>query len=110
MSTQKTPVLTRTLVAVTALQAWQAITALGAVATAGDSAIGFAVTDAAVGEHVAVDMLGTSTGIAGEALTAGAQVQVGTGGKLVTLDTGKLVGTALFAAGADQPVEILIGR
>lgn len=110
MSTQKTPILTRTLVAANDLQAWQAITALGAVAAAGESAIGFAVTAAAEGEHVAVDILGTSTGIAGEALTAGVQVQVGAGGKLVALDTGKLVGTALFDAGVNQPVETLIGH
>lgn len=110
MSTQKSPVLTRTFTAIADVAAYQAMTATGAVAVAGAIAIGFAISDAAAGDDVAVDILGTSTGLAGTALAAGVQVQVGTDGKLIALDTGKLVGTTLAAAGANQPIEILIGR
>ena len=110
MSTQKKPVLTITRNATVAITACLAVTAAGAIAAAGADAVGFATTNAAVGEDFAVDVLGTTTAIAGAALTAGARVQVGTGGKVVAQSTGVSMGILLFAAGADQPVEILIDK
>lgn len=110
MSTQKKPILTITRNATAAISAFLAVTLLGAVATAGSEAAGFATSDAAIGEDFGVDVLGTSTGIAGEAIAAGDAVEVGSGGKLVVQDTGARVGYALFDAGTDTPVEILIDK
>ena len=110
MSTQKKPILTITRVATAVITAFQAVTAAGAVAAAGADAVGFATHNAATGETIAVDVLGTTTAIAGAALAAGARVQVGAGGKVVAHTTGVSMGVLLFAAGADQPVEILIDK
>ncbi len=110
MSTQKRPVLTLTRNATAAITKYLAVTAAGAIAAAGADAIGFATHDAAIGEDFAVDVLGTTTAIAGATLSAGARVQVGTGGKVVAHTTGVSLGVLLFGASADQPVEILIDK
>lgn len=110
MSTQKKPILTLTRNAAAAIAKYQAVTATGAVAAAGAEAIGCAVTDADIGDDFAVDVLGTTTGIAGVALTAGQRVEVGADGKLIVAASGASFGIALFGAGADSPVEILIDR
>lgn len=110
MSTQKKPVLTITRNATATITAHLAVTLLGAIATAGSEAAGFAVNDAAIGEDFPVDVLGTSTGIAEEALDAGDPLEVGTGGKLAVQTTGARIGYAMFDAGADAPVEVLIDK
>lgn len=110
MSTQKKPLLTITRNATATISKFLAVTATGAIASAGGDAVGFATHDAAIGEDFAVDVLGTTTGIAGATLSTGARVQVGTGGKLVAHTTGVSIGVLLFAASADQPVEILIDK
>lgn len=110
MATQKTPVLTRTRPATGAISAYLAVTALGAVAAAGSEAFGWATSDAAIGEDFAVDLLGTTTALAGEAIAAGADVEVGADGKMVVHDAGAKCGVAMFAAGADQPFEMLIDK
>lgn len=110
MSTQKKPILTLTRKAAVAIAKYQAVTATGAVAAAGAEAIGCAVTDADIGDDFAVDVLGTTTALAGEVLTAGLRVEVGTAGKVVEATTGASLGITLFGAGADSPVEILIDR
>ena len=107
---QKTPILTLTIVATAVILAGQAVTAAGAVSTSAGDAIGFAVTDAAIGESFAVDVLGTSTAIAGASISKGARVQVGTGGKVITATSGISLGVALNAAAADTPVEIFIEK
>ena len=110
MSTQKKPLLTLTRKASATILKYLAVTAAGAVANAGADAIGFATHDSVSGEDLAVDVLGTTTAIAGAALSSGARVQVGTGGKVVAHTTGVSMGILLFGAGADQPVEILIDK
>ena len=110
MSTQKKPVLTITRTATAAITQYLAVTLAGAIAATGVEGAGLAVTDAAIGDAFAVDVMGTSTGVAGAAISAGAAVQIGTGGKLVTQTTGARFGYALFAAGTDTPFEVLIDR
>lgn len=110
MSTQKKPLLTLTRSATTTITQYLAVTLAGAIAAAGTEAAGFATTNAVSGDDFAVDVLGTTTAVAGGAITAGAALEVGTGGKLVVQDEGARVGYALFAAGVDTPFEILIDK
>lgn len=108
MSTQKTPILTLTRVAAEKITAHQAITATGAIAAAGEVAIGFSTTDAEMGDYFAVDAIGTSSGIASAAISAGDELEVAAEGKLATKTTGKRVGIALFDAATDEGFEVLI--
>lgn len=108
MSAQKKPVLTLTRKASTALVKYQLITALGAIATAGEKAFGAVTVDAETGDDIAVDVLGSTVVIAGAAVADGAEVEVGTDGKVITATTGKVVGVALQAAAANEAFEILI--
>jgi hypothetical protein len=54
-----------------------------------------------IGHAGAVGFNGITKAIAGAAITAGSEVEVGTDGKLITLDTGVSLGTATTSAGAD---------
>lgn len=69
----------------------------GVLATAGGSAIGVSMNEAAAGE-----VLEVADGIvmveAGGAITAGSGIEVGTDGKAVTTSNGVVVGTALTKA------------
>lgn len=106
---QSKSILALSIVAATAITAQQFVTAGGAVASAAGNALGVARSDAASGALVPVDVLGTAVATAGAAITAGAHVEIGTAGKVVTLASGKAVGVALEAAGADgDPVEIFL--
>ena len=87
----------------------QAVTAAGAVATAAGNAVGVAETDAASGARVPVTVLGTGIAIAGAAITAGVALEVGSTGRLVTLDAGVPVARALTAAAANgDQIEVLL--
>jgi hypothetical protein len=69
---------------------------------------GLAETDAAIGDQVAVTVLGTGIGIAGAAIAKDADLEVLTG-KLVTRTAGVIVGRAMQAAAADgDKIEILL--
>lgn len=77
------------------------VTAAGAPAVAAGNALGVARSDAAVGEMIPVDVLGTAVVTAGGAIAKDARIQVGADGKAVTLAAGKAVAVALQAAAAD---------
>lgn len=70
-----------------------------ATAAAGSKALGVATKDAASGARVVVIKApGTILPVtAGAAIAFGAEVEVGTGGKVITLASGKAVGKALEA-------------
>ncbi|MEP7043339.1 MAG: capsid cement protein [Dokdonella sp.] len=87
--------------ATAALLADHFCTALGAVAGAAGVAFGVNRQDAAIGDLVTVDCLGTAIVVAGGAIAKGAYVEVGANGKAVTHAAGKIVGQALEAAAAD---------
>jgi hypothetical protein len=56
---------------------------------------------------------GITKAIGGAAIDAGAAVEVGTGGKFVTLTTGPIAGQAMTACGADEEqfaLKIIIGE
>lgn len=110
MSTQKKSILTITRNATAVITQYLAVTLAGAIAAAGSEAAGFAVNNAAIGDDFPVDVLGTTTALAGANIAAGAAVQVGSDGKLITQTTGARVGYALFAAGSGAPFELLIDK
>jgi hypothetical protein len=106
---QKSPILTLPILATAILTASRFVSPTGGVAGAGLNAIGVTDTDAASGDIVAVDAVGTSIVTAGEPITKGASLEVGAAGKAVVLDAGVKVAVALEAAGADgDRIEVLL--
>jgi len=68
---------------------------------------------AAAGRTCEVALEGITKAIGGAAIDAGAAVEVGTGGKFVTLTTGPIAGIAVTACGADEEqfsLDIIIGE
>jgi len=107
--TQKISLLTLTVAASAALIAERCVTAAGAYATAAGNALGVTTTQAAIGELVGVDVLGTAVATAGGAIAKNAYVEVGSDGKVVTHAGGVAVGQALQAAAADgDRIEVLL--
>jgi hypothetical protein len=108
MSATKIPILTLSIVATASLAERQAVGYDGAVAGAGEAAFGLATSDAASGDHVAADVLGTGIGIAGATVAVGDALEVGSSGRLIPLDSGTQVGRALSGGGADAAIEVLL--
>lgn len=109
MSAQKRSLLMLPLAASATLTKYQGITYAGAVAADGAAVAGFATEDAASGDLVTADVLGTTIAIAGAGVSAGAKVAIGSGGKVITAVSTKVpVGIALQAGVTDQPFEILL--
>ena len=68
---------------------------------------------AAAGRTCEVALEGISKAIGGAAIDAGAAVEVGAGGKFVTLTTGPIAGIAVTACGGDEQqfaLDIIIGE
>lgn len=87
----------------------RAINALGAVPAAGANSAGLTTMDAKSGTRVPYAVLGTAVGIAGAAVAAGAALEVGAAGKLITRAAGITVGRALTAAAVDgDEIEVLL--
>lgn len=109
MPATKIPLLTLSIAAAAAISENQAVGYDGNVATAAGAMKGLAISDAAIGDQLGVDVLGTSIGIAGGAVADEAELEVGAGGKLVTKAAGKVVARALQAAAADGDlIEIML--
>lgn len=77
-------------------------------ATAAGKVLGVASHDAAIGAKVTVICEGVVPIKAGGNIATGAEVEVGTNGQAVTLDSGKAVGRCLSAAtsGADAMIRL----
>lgn len=109
MSQQKTPILTTTVTAAAALSAFQAVGYDNDVAAAQAAVRGFATTDAALGDKVAIDRAGTTTAIADGAISDGEDLEVGAGGALRSLtDGGVIVATAEQDAADGERFEAFI--
>ena len=107
--TQKISILALPVIATAALTAERFATGLGATATAAGRALGVTQTSAAIGQIVAVDVVGTAVVTAGAAIAKDAAIEVGTAGKAVTKSAGVTVGRALQAAAADgDRIEVLL--
>ncbi|NOR68141.1 MAG: DUF2190 domain-containing protein [Methylomarinum sp.] len=101
MPALKKPILTLAVLASATITEFGAIDYDGTVPASGDTMQGLAVTDGVSGDLVATDVLGTSIAIAGGPVAIGAELQVGTGAKLITKAAGLVVARALQAAAAD---------
>ena len=102
-------ILTRSVVAAAALSDKQAVNAAGNVATAAGRMRGLAEFDGAILDRVTLTVLGTGIATAGAAIADDAELEIGTGGKLITLAAGKRVAIAMQAAAADgDPIEVLL--
>lgn len=77
-----------------------------ATATAATRAFGVAARDAASGTRVLVLKQGIVPVTAGGTIAVGAEVEVGTGGKAVTLASGRPVGLAVSAGTSNADVYI----
>ncbi len=99
--TQAVPVLTVPIVATAALEADRIVNALGAYPAAAARGLGASMSAAAIGDRIPVTVLGTAVLTAGTAIAAGANVEVGATGKVITRAAGFTVGIALQAASAD---------
>lgn len=108
MSALKIPVLTLTVLTTAVINECQAVGYDGAVAGAGAAMRGLAATDAADGDHLAVDVLGTGIAIAGETIAEGVALEVGASGRLVVKDSGALVARALTAGQSGERIEVLL--
>lgn len=97
---QKISLLALSVAATVALTAERFATDLGAYPSAGGNAAGVTQTNAAIGDLVAVDILGTAIVEAAGAIAKGASVQSDATGKAVTKSTGVAVAVALEAAAA----------
>lgn len=102
-------VLTLGVTAAADVLAARAINALGAVPVAGATSAGLTTMEAKAGTRAPYAALGTAVGIAGAAVAAGAALEVGTAGKLITRTSGVMVGRALSAAAADgDEIEVFL--
>lgn len=109
MPAQKIPVLTLSVVAAAAHPEFLAVTAAGALPSAGAKILGITTELAVSGQHVPVDVLGTTVATAGAAVALDADLEATAAGKLITATTGVVVGRALQAAGADgDTFEVLL--
>jgi hypothetical protein len=102
MSQQSISLLSVPVLATAALTGRRFATIGGALPAAGGKALGVAKYDAAIGEYVPLDVMGTTIVEAGAAVAAGARVKVTAAGKAITATTGTTVmGVALEAASGD---------
>jgi len=106
---QSKSILNLSVLAAGVIAAETFVTLAGATATAAGEAAGVAATDAESGDQFPVTVAGTAVVVAGGAITKGAAVEVGTGGKAVTQSAGVTVGIAVTAAAADgDRIEVLV--
>lgn len=107
--TQKIPLLTLAITAAGALLPERAVSRAGSYATAAGKLFGITNTDGAAGDRVPTDVMGTTIATAGGAFSDGAELEVGSSGKLVVKASGTVVAVALQDANADgDRVEVLL--
>lgn len=111
MSKPYIPVLTVGAPAAAAITANRFTTYAGAVPAAGAGGCGVARSDAAIGERVPIDVLGTATVETGAAIAANALVETDNQGRAITRNTGVVLGRLAHgqvATDAGQFVEIIL--
>lgn len=105
---QKISLLALTIKASAALSAHTFATATGAVAAAAGDAHGVTLADAAIGDLVAVDVLGTTIVKVAADVAAGDRVEVGAGGGITPLADGIPVGRVMEAGSTGDLVELFL--
>lgn len=106
--TQKHSLMTLSVLAAGTIAAHTFVGTDNKTAAAGADALGVALFDAASGDLVAVDVLGTTIARAEAAIAAGARIEVGAAGGAVTATTGVPVGRVVEAAAEGALVEVLL--
>lgn len=97
------------LPAAVAVAQFVAVDSTGAIASAGQRAIGFTTAAAKAGGAAPVCVMGSAAAWAGAAISLGQALEVGANGSVVPLSGGTQIGTALNAAASGDQVEVLIG-
>lgn len=109
MGKQSISVLTLTATASGAVGADRFVTPAGAQAGAGVNTLGVSRTNAASGEKMPVDVMGTTILEAGAAVAAGAAIESDASGRAITRTAGVTAARALEAAtAAGQFIEVLL--
>lgn len=110
MSKQSIPLLTLSILAAGAVAAHRFVTPVRDQAVADENTLGVSTTDAANGESLAVDVLGTTIVEAGAAIAEGATLKADANGKAITWAvSGAKVAVALEAATGDGDfIEVLL--
>lgn len=110
MSQQAIPLLTLSVLLTGAVAANRFVTPAGVQAGADANTLGVARSAGAIGERVAVDVIGTAVVETGAAVAANATLETDASGRAVTWATsGPKVALALEAAsGAGQFIEVLL--
>ena len=110
MSKQSISLLTLSIAASGAIVANRFVTPARDQAVADENTLGVATTEAADGDVLAVDVLGTAIVEAGAAVAAGATLKADANGKAITwVTSGAKVAVALDAASADGDfIEVLL--
>ena len=97
------------MIAAAALAAKRAVTGAGTLPAAAATCLGPVRTDAAIGDRVPVDMVGSAPWESGGAFSVGAMLELDASGRVVVFAAGVKVGKALEAASASgQFPEVLI--
>ncbi|MEX2475060.1 DUF2190 family protein [Marinobacter sp.] len=105
---QKFAVMTHTVIAAAAVTQHRFVALTGVHATAGGNAFGISTSDAADGDQLAMDCLGSSIVEASGAIEEGDGIEVGAAGVAITADTGTVVARALQAAADGDLFEVFI--
>ena len=111
MSQQANAIFTVPVKAAAAIAAQTFVSPAAGVAAAGGNALGVAKTDAAVGDALAVDVLGTAVVVAGAAIPAGSAVEADASGRAVPQNAGKTLGRlkpSQSAAALGDLVEVIL--
>ena len=111
MSEQNISLLTLTVLAVGAITAHRFVTPVADQAVAGENAIGVAQSDAADGDLLPVDALGTTLVEVGAAVAEGALVESDADGRAITRTTGAILARVVpgaSASGAGEKVEVML--
>ncbi|QOK91569.1 DUF2190 family protein [Ralstonia pseudosolanacearum] len=111
VSQQANAIFTITVKAAAAIAAQTFVSPSGGVPAAGANTIGVAKTDAAVGDALAVDTLGTAVVVAGAAIPAGSAIEVDAAGRALPQNAGKTVGRlkpSQSAAALGDLVEVIL--
>lgn len=109
MSQQNISVLALTVVATGVVNKRRFVSVAAAQAGAGVNTLGVSQEDAAIGDALALDVLGTAVVEAGAAVAKGAALQSDANGRAVTKDAGVTTARALEAAAAEgDPIEVLL--
>ena len=109
MSRQNITLLSLSVLATTTVATCRFVTYAGAQAGAAAAAMGVASFDAASGDTLTVDCLGTAVVEVGGAIAVGGAVESDSSGRAVAQNTGPALGRALQAStAAGQLIEILL--